>query len=164
MKEDLTRIKKCLTPGTTFHLDTSIGCIMYRIMLPHEIDLTEEVAKQLEDVLHDAAEGVLQQLWESNEISEYSDEQLLGIVDALDEQVWEHDSIYAEGCTMDEWAQMIDAERVKRHLIKNSDMKLNDRFGTRGVISEIIPDDEMPTCDGPVPEIVMSPSQIRNRT
>lgn len=54
----------CRTPGTMFHFGCEGNAVSYEIVMPVDKVITEEVAKQLEDALHNAAEAILQQLWE----------------------------------------------------------------------------------------------------
>ena len=53
----------CQTPETMFTLHTHSNTASYTITLPEGMEISEEVSKQLEEVLHDAAEDCLKVLF-----------------------------------------------------------------------------------------------------
>ena len=54
---------ECRTPDTIYRLHTKGNKVFYEIELPEGKEVSEAVLGQLEDVLRNAAEAALQQMW-----------------------------------------------------------------------------------------------------
>jgi hypothetical protein len=55
--------RACLTPDTIFKLHTHNNMIAFSVTLPADMEVTEEISKELEEKLHDSAEIILSKLF-----------------------------------------------------------------------------------------------------
>ena len=65
-------MKKCKTPGAHFHIGIGPQLVICKVDIPFELDLTKDDALSLENKIHDALEGVLQEYWNQEEEVEIS--------------------------------------------------------------------------------------------
>ena len=60
---EVIEVKKCKTPGAQFHIRIGPRIISCEVDIPFDLGLTKTTAVDLENKLHDALEGILQEYW-----------------------------------------------------------------------------------------------------
>ena len=60
---DDNTMKACKTPGAQFHIRIGPRVVSCQVDIPFDLSLTKDAAISLEDKVHDALEGILQEYW-----------------------------------------------------------------------------------------------------